>query len=88
VVRHPKFDFDRQTALAILAAGLPSFVRPFHLAFSFPCSHPQPPAPRRIHFGPTDPRSRGHHCRPVRCLPPDSEQHRCGLGVAAIPVSI
>jgi hypothetical protein len=31
MVRHPKAEFDRQTALAILAAALPSFVCPLSL---------------------------------------------------------
>ncbi|KAJ7831389.1 hypothetical protein B0H14DRAFT_3464086 [Mycena olivaceomarginata] len=42
IIRHPKFDFDRQTALAILAAGLPSF----RLAVS--TLDPQVPVPTDI----------------------------------------
>jgi hypothetical protein len=44
VICHPKSDFDCQTTLAILAAGLPSFVRPL-----FHCS----PLPYHAHSAPS-----------------------------------
>ncbi|KAJ7811022.1 hypothetical protein B0H14DRAFT_2606832 [Mycena olivaceomarginata] len=49
VVRHPKSEFDRQTALAILAAGLPSF----RLAVS--TLDPQAPVPADITVALSDP---------------------------------